>query len=187
MEITQNQIDKWTPIFNHMGVIDEALIKLGVIYAESKSRNYNRDLQGVVPLMLPIPPTPTNSNKFRTNRDPATYLPIGLKILFKLNLNGKNVEILDIPTNEISTYHFRVEYPNVEQNDIITDNIEDLLIDKVVLAINENLENYDTILIYDLVSLIDTVTLENYIENNLNYSVSNETVILILNSRIKFK
>lgn len=153
----EKAIQTWMPIIeSKFNIEDPKVRELACLYAHSHAQ-----------VESAISPGETSSS----------LLPMALLILSKLNLSGKNVQLsmgptgvgineateqtvfIEVPTFRVATTFSAEAYMDDRTN--IVSIVEEMLINKMVDAINMNLRRYDTLVIYLLVSSVMTITEES--------------------------
>lgn len=136
-------ISKWKPILNTLKIVDDSMIRYAATYAEYTTTN---------------------------------YLLVSLLLFSKLQFENKFFEISN-PNNSQKISTFRVSTELEKQEYIInTDNYikfkEDALINQMSSLINKQLKEYNTLVVYELIS---------------NITIDEDNQSMILESRISFK
>jgi hypothetical protein len=188
-------IRKWKPIFDALNVTDENIKGFMAEYAEKHSRmeNWNRVYgeKEIIPekkerlITHPdIDPygeenwddTPINNGRspsgFHLGPDPAAdvaqnLLPISMKILSKLNLEGKNLVVEDNPRS-VEEYQVACSVSRNQIEDVramlgidVVQKIENMLVEEMIQMINRRLEdknNFHVYIMAESISLISEAT-----------------------------
>jgi len=166
--IKQTEIDptkttqKWKPILEKVNV-PENLIQTVAMYCESHSL-----IEAANVHYMPIPGIfdTGSSQQDHTNN---TLLPESLRILSKLNLTDKNVQITSSPTFHYIDANNTFRTGSVGSVEVSMDYVENIqseeikhqLMDEMAATINKQLEDYNSIVLYLLVTRISSVSEKN--------------------------
>jgi len=153
----EEALKKWSPILDVLKVT----VKRQLI-AEYAERHSHMEFERVTTFSTPE----TTPLDIITNPDLGqNLLPVSLKILSQLNLNGKNVSLKD----GLPTISFSVELEKNEVKDIkevegleLVQKLENKLVDNLVTYINKELETKDNLYINTVCQSISIISTEEW-------------------------
>jgi hypothetical protein len=151
----KTNLEKWGPIIDALKITDEKKREIMADYAERHARKEAEFLNHVIE---------------NATSDSLQLIPVALKILSKVKLEGKNVEF----DNGQPNLQFSVYLPETKREDLYVPTtvdrvreLENQLIEKISNYINTELETKDTLIINLLVQSISIIA-ESIGEDHFN-------------------
>jgi hypothetical protein len=158
----EKKLIKWGPILDALNVKDSNLRQFMATYAEHHCRiEMDKDIY------QSLSEKDIRSKLNGLGNHPVTFLPISLKLLSMLKLEGKNYFVIgngkdtEIKNVSVSVTKEQINaFTESDMKDNIIPMIENVLINKLSEIINKELETHENFFVYDMVENISVIAVD---------------------------